>query len=170
MLIQRSWVKYPLHDLWDYVLFHIKLQRNYKLPLGIAEWENEVSWWEGCRNSAVEARDSWQRAWDGSSQSDVADSRTDHRGKINEEEAPVLIKRRLKCKTNWNKATDIQKMSVGIGKTFLLFFFLNFDKFDLCWPLKIILLVSREGGRWKRQDTETADQCTEGGSAVSRGT
>lgn len=61
-------------------------------------------------------------------------------------------------------------MSVGIGKTFLLFFFLNFDKFDLCWPLKIILLVSREGGRWKRQDTETADQCTEGGSAVFRGT
>lgn len=61
-------------------------------------------------------------------------------------------------------------MSVGIGKTFLLFFFLNFDKFDLCWPLKIILLVSREGGRWKRQDTETADKCTEGGSAVSRGT
>lgn len=28
----------------------------------------------------------------------------------------------------------------------------------------------REGGRWNRQDTETADQCTEGGSAVSRGT
>lgn len=30
--------------------------------------------------------------------------------------------------------------------------------------------MSREGGRWKRQDTETADQCTEGGSAVSGGT
>lgn len=72
----------------------MKLQRNYKLPLGIAKWENEVSWWEGCRNSAVEARDSWQRAWDGSSQSDVADSRTDHRGKISQKkETPVPIKR-----------------------------------------------------------------------------
>lgn len=30
--------------------------------------------------------------------------------------------------------------------------------------------MSREGGRWKRQDTETADKCTEGGSAVSGGT
>lgn len=85
MLIQRSRVdfistiRYPPHDLWDY-------KRNYLLQLGIAEWENEVCWWEGCRNSAVEAWDSWQRAWDGSSQSDVTDSRTDHRGKTGNKE------------------------------------------------------------------------------------
>lgn len=96
MLIQRSRAKYPPHDLWDYVLFCIKLQRYYKLPLGIAEWENEVSWWEGCRNSAVEAWNSWQRAWDGSSQSDVADSRTDHRGNVNKKGSTCSYKKKKK--------------------------------------------------------------------------
>lgn len=55
-------------------------------------------------------------------------------------------------------------------QNFLVTIFFNSDNSDLCWPLKIILLVSREGGRWKRQDTETADKFTEGGSAVSGGT
>lgn len=55
-------------------------------------------------------------------------------------------------------------------QNFLVTIFFNSDNSDLCWPLKIILLVSREGGRWKRQDTETADKFTEGGSAVSAGT
>lgn len=69
------------------VLFDLKWPKeNYSFQLGIAEWENEVGWWEGCRNSTVEAWDSWQRTWDGASQSDVTDSRTDHRGKTGKKE------------------------------------------------------------------------------------